>query len=119
MRARWILILLTAALLVCPAQARTRADGFYSATVYSTRGETASGDRAHRHIAAADPRLLPLGSRIRITGAGKYSGTYDIEDTGGKIRGRRLDIFIPNPAEARRFGRRSVRVRVLRRAEAR
>ena len=34
-------------------------------------------------------------------------------DTGGKIQGRRLDIYLPNEAKARKFGRRKVRVRVL------
>ncbi len=116
MRDRRIFILLALTLVPSPAHARTRAGGTYSATAYSTKGETASGDQTHRHVAAADPALLPLGSRIRITGAGRYSGEYEIEDTGGKIRGRRLDLFIPNAAEAKRFGRRPVRVRVLHRA---
>ena len=95
------------------AQSRNRVDGRYGATAYSSAGQTASGDMTHRRIVAADPTILPLGSRIRITAAGRYSGEYTVEDTGSKIHGRQLDIFIPNHAEARRFGKRSVRVKVL------
>jgi 3D (Asp-Asp-Asp) domain-containing protein len=58
---------------------------------------------------AADPRVLPLGSRIQIN-AGAYSGSYVVADTGGAIRGRILDIWVPNCAEANRFGRRTITV---------
>ena len=93
--------------------ARNRVNGVYSATAYSTRGETASGEETHRHTVAADPALLPLGSRIRISQAGRYSGDYEVADTGQKIKGRKIDIFIPNTAEAKQFGKRNVRVKVL------
>jgi hypothetical protein len=64
-------------------------------------------------IVAADPTLLPLGSIIRVTGAGRYSGNYVVTDLGVAIKGRRLDIFISNLAEARRFGRKQVRVELV------
>jgi 3D (Asp-Asp-Asp) domain-containing protein len=107
-------IILTLAIVFIPwAHARVRVNGSYTATAYSTRGETASGELTHRHIAAADPNLLPLGSLIRISRAGRYSGEYEIADTGGKIVGRKIDLFIPNLAEAKRFGKRVVRVNVI------
>lgn len=74
---------------------------------------TSSGMISRRGIVAADPAVLPLGSRIRITGAGAYSGIYLVADTGGKVRGRHIDVFIPSTAAARRFGKRIVRVEVL------
>jgi 3D (Asp-Asp-Asp) domain-containing protein len=37
-----------------------------------------------------------------------------VADTGSHVRGRQIDIHVASPAEARRFGRRKVRVRVLR-----
>ena len=64
-------------------------------------------------VVAADPAVLPLGTRIRISGAGRYSGVYTVTDTGPAIRGRELDIFIPDGRAATRFGRRRVRVEVL------
>ena len=105
-----ILALLLAAI---PAQPRGSANGRYSATAYSIAGQTASGDPTHRRRVAADPRVLPLGSRIQINGAGIYSGEYVVSDTGPRVRGRKLDLFIPNRREAKRFGRRIVHVRVI------
>ena len=75
---------------------------------------TASGLHTQRGIVAADPRFLPIGTLIRISGTGGYDGTYLVADTGGAIRGRRLDLCVPTVAEARRFGRRTVRVRIER-----
>jgi 3D (Asp-Asp-Asp) domain-containing protein len=87
-----------------------------SATAYAQHGRTASGTRARRGVVAADPRVLPLGSKVRVKGAGRYSGVYRVEDTGRRIRGRKIDVFIPSNREARKFGRRPVRVKVLKRA---
>ena len=84
----------------------------YVATAYSLRGRTASGRYVSKGIIAADPRHLPLGSRVRLH-AGGYSGDYVVADTGGKIRGRRIDIWTPSSREAMRFGRRTVKLTVL------
>jgi 3D (Asp-Asp-Asp) domain-containing protein len=113
MSLRTILAVLVLCVSPLSAAARSRADGRYVVTAYSTPGETASGDLTHRRLAAADPRVLPMGSRIRISGAGSYSGEYTVSDTGRKIQGRKLDIFIPNAREAKRFGKRPVRVKVI------
>lgn len=75
---------------------------------------TASGTIPHEGIVAADPGVLPLGSRIRITEAGAYNGVYIVTDTGTKIVGRHIDLCLPTLGEARQFGRRMVLVRVLR-----
>ena len=64
---------------------------------------------------AADPAVLPLGSRIYVTNAGAYSGVYTVADTGSKIQGRHIDIFIHGAARAKAFGKKTVLVRVLRR----
>jgi 3D (Asp-Asp-Asp) domain-containing protein len=84
----------------------------YVATAYSLRGKTASGRIVSRGLIAADPRVLPLGSRVRLDHPG-YSGEYLVADTGGKIRGKRIDIWIPTSREAMRFGRRTVKLTVL------
>ncbi len=85
----------------------------FTATAYSGGGLTASGTQPHRGIVAADPAVLPMGSRIRVHGAGPYSGEYVVRDTGGKIRGRKIDIYLPRHTQAKRFGRHHVRVEVL------
>lgn len=84
----------------------------YVATAYSLRGRTASGRLVAKGLIAADPSVLPLGSRVRLD-AGSYSGEYLVADTGGAVRGRHIDIWIPTSREAMRFGRRSVKLTVL------
>ena len=84
----------------------------YVATAYSLRGRTASGLPVNKGIIAADPRVLPLGSRVKIE-AGNYSGEYLVADTGGMVRGKRIDIWTPSSREAMRFGRRTVKLTVL------
>ncbi len=84
----------------------------YVATAYSLRGRTASGRPVSKGLIAADTRVLPLGSRVRLE-AGAYSGEYLVADTGGAVRGRRIDIWTPSAGEALRFGRRTIKVTVL------
>lgn len=84
----------------------------YVATAYSLRGRTASGRPVAKGLIAADPRHLPLGSRVRLQ-AGTYSGEYVVADTGSMVRGRRIDIWTPTSREAMRFGRRTVKLTVL------
>jgi 3D (Asp-Asp-Asp) domain-containing protein len=71
---------------------------------------TATGLRAQFGVVAVDPRVIPLGTRLFIEGYG-----YAIAaDTGGAIRGNRIDLCKPTRAAALRFGRRMVRVHILR-----
>ncbi len=83
--------------------------GAFSATAYCLKGKTAMGHGVRRGLIAADPRVLKLGSTVTIN-AGPWSGTYLVSDTGGRIKGKRLDIWVPSCGEARKFGRRSVQV---------
>lgn len=53
-------------------------------------------------IVAADPKVIPLGTKIKINGK-----SYTVKDKGGAIRGRRLDIWMPC-GQAKLFGRRTV-----------
>lgn len=91
-------------------RANSAVRGAFSATAYCLRGKTAMGHGVRRGIIAADPRVLKLGSTVTID-AGPWSGTYLVSDTGGRIKGRKLDIWVPSCSEARKFGRRSVTVR--------
>ena len=100
---------------VAPAAAGEHEE--FEATAYSIEGKTASGAQARDGLVAADPDVLPLGSRIRIHGAGRYSGEYVVCDTGAAITGREIDIYLARDAEAKRFGRRRVQVEVLRRGD--
>jgi hypothetical protein len=66
-------------------------------------------------VAAADAQLLPVGSVVNIaTGDLQYNGVYTIMDTGPKVQGRVLDLYMWNCNEALKFGRRDVQITVLR-----
>jgi len=83
--------------------------GAFSASAYCFTGRTATGQGVRRGIIAADPRVLKLGSKVYIS-AGTWSGVYTVADTGGAIKGKKIDIWVPGCSEARRFGRRSVQI---------
>ncbi len=86
---------------------------YFIATAYSVEGTGASGKWSHPGTVAADRRILPLNSRIRVYGAGQYSGEYTVEDTGGKVDGHHIDLYMPSHAEAKAFGRQRVKVMIL------
>ena len=86
----------------------------FTATAYSVSGETASGSvTRHGRTVAADPSILPLGTKIEVQDAGPYSGVYVVEDSGRSVHGREIDIYIEGAHEAKQFGSKDVQVRVL------
>jgi len=101
--------------LVTSSILSARVPSTFEATAYSVSGTTTDGGVTTRGMIAADLSILPAGTRVRITGAGRYSGVYVVKDTGPKIAGAHIDIYIPSQVEAKRFGKRTVRLTVLRR----
>jgi 3D (Asp-Asp-Asp) domain-containing protein len=93
-------------------EAPAAASQAYVATAYSLAGRTASGRPVGKGIIAADPRVLPLGTRVRLD-AGPYSGEYLVADSGGAVKGRKIDVWVPSNREACRFGRRNIKLTVL------
>jgi 3D (Asp-Asp-Asp) domain-containing protein len=88
----------------------------FEATAYCKGQTTASGVAVRSGVAAADPRLLPLGSIVQIDGVpDQYQGIYTVLDTGPKVQGRQLDLYMWSCHEALAFGRRPVTVTILRR----
>jgi 3D (Asp-Asp-Asp) domain-containing protein len=88
----------------------------FSVTAYCTGTVTQSGARVKAGMAAADPRVLPVGSTVRVDGQGRaYDGIYTVTDTGREIKGRELDLYLDDCAEAQQFGRRIMRVALIRR----
>jgi 3D (Asp-Asp-Asp) domain-containing protein len=88
----------------------------FSVTAYCTGRITQSGARVKPGMAAADPRVLPVGSTIRVDGQGRaYDGVYTVTDTGRAIKGRELDLYLADCDEAEQFGRRTMSVAVIRR----
>ena len=72
-------------------------------------GKTATGTKARIGVIAGDPAVIPLGSTVYI----KSMGYFKAEDTGGAIKGNRIDIFVGDYKKAKEFGRKKVEVIIL------
>jgi 3D (Asp-Asp-Asp) domain-containing protein len=87
----------------------------FTATAYCKGTTTASGVNVRTGIAAGDPDLLPVGSVIQVDRLGeRYNGIYTIMDTGPRVQGRHIDIYMWSCYEALDLGRRPVQIEVLR-----
>lgn len=73
---------------------------------YST---TAMGTAIRYGVAAVDPNVIPLGTRLYIEGYG-YARA---EDTGGAIKGNKIDLVFGSKSQSNSWGRRTVRVTIL------
>ena len=86
----------------------------FIAYAYSSGRLTSLGEKPVAGVTiAADPRVLPMGSRVRISGAGAYSGVYRVGDVGPNIKGQKIDVFVRSYQEAKLFGRKDVEVTLL------
>ena len=87
----------------------------FTATAYCKGDTTASGVGVRTGVAAADPALLPVGTVVRVDMPNpRYTGIWTVMDTGPAVQGRTVDLYLWSCKEALEFGRRSVRVTVLR-----
>lgn len=79
-------------------------------TIPGGTGRTATGMKAVYGCVAVDPRVIPLGTHLFVEGYGFAIAS----DTGSAIKGNRIDLCFNSRSQALNFGRRSVRVHVLR-----
>ncbi len=79
-------------------------------TGYSVSGRTASGALTQWGVVAADPSVVPLGSKIQIDG---FKDVFVVADTGGAVKGNWIDVYFPNPNDAFNFGMQARRVTIL------
>ena len=87
----------------------------FTATAYCKGTTTTSGAEVRTGIAAADDRILPVGSVVSVTtDMATYNGFYTIMDTGPSVQGRRLDLYMWSCHEALAFGRKQIQLTVLR-----
>ncbi|MDD2495361.1 MAG: 3D domain-containing protein [Tissierellia bacterium] len=78
-------------------------------------GITASGTKARPGVVAVDPNVIPLGTKLYIAstdGSPDY-GFATAEDTGGAIKGNRIDLFMEDSNDCYNFGIRPVKVYIL------
>ena len=85
------------------------------ATAYCDKGKTASGIQSKVGVVAVDPRVIPLGTRLYIEASdGSWSyGVCLAGDTGGLIKGNRVDLFYDTYNECIQFGRRDCNIYIL------
>ena len=60
-------------------------------------------------VIAVDPSIIPLGSKVYVEGYGYATA----EDTGGAIKGNRIDVFVPEQNDAIQWGRKQVKVTII------
>ena len=60
-------------------------------------------------VIAVDPKVIPLGTKVWVEGYG-----YAVAgDTGGAIKGNKIDVFIPTQSQALKWGRKNVKIKIL------
>ncbi|HEX6913013.1 MAG TPA: 3D domain-containing protein [Longimicrobium sp.] len=83
-------------------------------TAYCLRGNMRTGVRVRDGMAAGDPSVLPLGSVVRVSHPdGRLIGIFVIMDTGGAVRGNKIDLWFDSCREATNWGIRRVVAEVL------
>lgn len=85
----------------------------YTAYCAGCSGTTATGQNLranpNQKVIAVDPRVIPLGSKVWVEGY----GTAIAGDTGGAIKGNKIDVFIPSQSAALQWGRKNITIKVL------
>lgn len=85
----------------------------YTAECHGCSGVTATGmdlnNNRNAKVIAVDPSVIPLGTKVHVPGY----GTAIAADTGGAIKGNKIDIHVPTTNEALNWGRRSVTITIL------
>ena len=85
----------------------------YTASCNGCSGTTATGVNLHANpnakVIAVDPNVIPLGSKVYVDGYGYAVAS----DTGGAIKGNKIDVFFPSKSDAYRWGRKTVKIKIL------
>lgn len=85
----------------------------YTASCEGCSGVTSTGinlkENPDMKVISVDPSVIPLGSKVHVEGYGNAIAG----DTGGAIKGNKIDIFIPNHDDAINYGRQQVEVTIL------
>ncbi|WP_413309543.1 LysM peptidoglycan-binding domain-containing protein [Bacillus sp. 1P10SD] len=85
----------------------------YTASCEGCSGTTATGLDLNANpgakVIAVDPSVIPLGSKVLVEGYGEAIAS----DTGGAIKGNRIDVFIPSEEKALEWGKKEIKVKIL------
>lgn len=92
------------------ASVKTMESTAYLPTDGSGHGRTASGLRAKFGVVAVDPKVIKIGTLLYVEGYGFAVAA----DTGGAIKGNKIDVCMHDKAKALKWGRRKVQVHIFR-----
>lgn len=85
----------------------------YTANCEGCSGITATGINLKKNpdlkVISVDPKVIPLGSKVDVEGY----GTAVAGDTGGAMKGKKIDVFVPSQKKAEDWGRKKVKVKIL------
>ena len=84
----------------------------YNGAEFGSSGYMANGQRVYWGAVAVDPRYIPLGTRMYISGYGDK--VFVASDTGSAIKGWKIDIWFPSVGQARAYGTQSRTITIIR-----
>ncbi|QWU46270.1 MULTISPECIES: cell wall-binding protein EntD [Bacillus] len=83
-------------------------NGTYGGRVLTAMGHDLTAN-PNMKVIAVDPKVIPLGSKVWVEGYGEAIAG----DTGGAIKGNRIDVLVGSDSTADSWGRKSVKVKVI------
>ena len=91
-------------------QSKARTKMTVSATAYSGDSITSTMIKPYWGVIAVDPEVIPYGSLVYIP---EFDKTFIAEDCGGKIKGKRIDIFMNSETKCRKWGVRKINIEII------
>lgn len=79
-------------------------------TAYNSYSLTSTGQKPRWGTIAVDPKVIPYGTKIYIP---EFGETFIANDTGGAIKGNKIDIFMNSKKECYNWGRRTIEIQIL------
>lgn len=103
-----------------PTQSYTQQEGYVTmkakelkvkATAYANDPITYMGTKPQvMKTIAVDPSIIPLGSKVYIP---EFNKVFIAEDTGGKIKGNRIDIYMQTEYQCKQWGIKDITIYIL------
>jgi 3D (Asp-Asp-Asp) domain-containing protein len=80
------------------------------AAAYTGHGTTSTGQKPMWGTIAVDPRVIPYGTKIYIPA---FNKVFIANDSGGAIKGNKIDIFMNSKKECYNWGRKTIEIQIL------
>lgn len=80
------------------------------ATAYTGYSTTSTGQKPVWGTIAVDPKIIPYGTKVYIP---QFNKVFVANNTGGAIKGNKIDIFMNTKSECYNWGRKSIEIQIL------